>query len=58
MKFALSLPNVGPPQRLVDLACRAEASGWDGVFLWDHIHLFRRSSRRKSSHSITCPQVA
>ena len=25
------------PRRLVDLARRAEAAGWDGFFLWDHI---------------------
>lgn len=40
LRFALNLPNFGDfadPDRLVDLACRAEASGWDGFFLWDHI---------------------
>jgi alkanesulfonate monooxygenase SsuD/methylene tetrahydromethanopterin reductase-like flavin-dependent oxidoreductase (luciferase family) len=34
------LPNVGEygdPRLLVDLACRAEGSGWDGVFIWDHV---------------------
>jgi alkanesulfonate monooxygenase SsuD/methylene tetrahydromethanopterin reductase-like flavin-dependent oxidoreductase (luciferase family) len=34
------LPAFGPfgdPALLVDLAVRAEAAGWDGVFLWDHI---------------------
>ena len=40
MRFALNLPNFGDfaePDRLVDLARRAEAAGWDGFFLWDHI---------------------
>ncbi|MFQ5381028.1 MAG: LLM class flavin-dependent oxidoreductase [Dehalococcoidia bacterium] len=40
MKFALSFPNFGvfaEPEVLVDLAVRAEDSGWDGFFLWDHI---------------------
>lgn len=34
------LPPFGPfgdPHVLVELARRAEAAGWDGVFLWDHV---------------------
>ena len=34
------LPAFGPfgdPAVLAELAARAEASGWDGVFLWDHL---------------------
>jgi len=34
------LPPFGPfgdPKVLVELAVRAEAAGWDGVFLWDHV---------------------
>ena len=34
------LPPFGPfgdPAVLVELAVRAEAAGWDGVFLWDHV---------------------
>jgi alkanesulfonate monooxygenase SsuD/methylene tetrahydromethanopterin reductase-like flavin-dependent oxidoreductase (luciferase family) len=27
----------GDPRLLVELACRAEMSGWDGVFIWDHV---------------------
>ena len=40
MRFGLSFPNFGgfaDPAVLVDLAIRAEESGWDGFFLWDHI---------------------
>ncbi len=40
MKSALYLPAFGPladPVALVELARRAEAAGWDGVFLWDHL---------------------
>jgi alkanesulfonate monooxygenase SsuD/methylene tetrahydromethanopterin reductase-like flavin-dependent oxidoreductase (luciferase family) len=40
MRFAVGLPNVGPfgdPALLVELAVTAERSGWDGVFLWDHL---------------------
>jgi alkanesulfonate monooxygenase SsuD/methylene tetrahydromethanopterin reductase-like flavin-dependent oxidoreductase (luciferase family) len=40
MKHALYLPPFGElaePRALVDLAVAAEARGWDGLFLWDHI---------------------
>jgi alkanesulfonate monooxygenase SsuD/methylene tetrahydromethanopterin reductase-like flavin-dependent oxidoreductase (luciferase family) len=40
VRFAVGLPNVGPfgdVSTLVDLAVAAEARGWDGVFLWDHL---------------------
>ncbi|WP_326836160.1 LLM class flavin-dependent oxidoreductase [Amycolatopsis rhabdoformis] len=40
MRHGLYLPPFGPfgdPAVLVDLAVRAEAAGWDGVFLWDHV---------------------
>jgi alkanesulfonate monooxygenase SsuD/methylene tetrahydromethanopterin reductase-like flavin-dependent oxidoreductase (luciferase family) len=29
--------GVADPHRLVELAPAAEAAGWDGVFLWDHL---------------------
>lgn len=40
MKFGLDLPNYGKygdPNLLLDLALEAEAAGWDGFFLWDHL---------------------
>jgi alkanesulfonate monooxygenase SsuD/methylene tetrahydromethanopterin reductase-like flavin-dependent oxidoreductase (luciferase family) len=40
LRYGLYLPPFGPfgdPAVLVDLAVRAEASGWDGVFPWDHL---------------------
>jgi alkanesulfonate monooxygenase SsuD/methylene tetrahydromethanopterin reductase-like flavin-dependent oxidoreductase (luciferase family) len=40
MKFGLYLPNFGPlgnAHTLADLAADAEAAGWDGFFIWDHI---------------------
>jgi alkanesulfonate monooxygenase SsuD/methylene tetrahydromethanopterin reductase-like flavin-dependent oxidoreductase (luciferase family) len=40
LQRAVYLPPFGPfgnPQVLVELAVRAEAAGWDGVFLWDHV---------------------
>lgn len=38
MRYGLYVPNVGTfadPRRLVALAVTAEASGWDGFFIWD-----------------------
>lgn len=38
MRCGVSVPNVGDPARLVELAVAAEAAGWDGFFLWDHVN--------------------
>ncbi|HEX6289320.1 MAG TPA: LLM class flavin-dependent oxidoreductase [Herpetosiphonaceae bacterium] len=40
MRYAINLPNVGEysdPQILAEIAHDAEAAGWDGVFVWDHM---------------------
>ncbi|HTT95266.1 MAG TPA: LLM class flavin-dependent oxidoreductase [Solirubrobacterales bacterium] len=40
MRFGIYLPSVNrfaDPGALVEIACAAEESGWDGVFLWDHV---------------------
>jgi alkanesulfonate monooxygenase SsuD/methylene tetrahydromethanopterin reductase-like flavin-dependent oxidoreductase (luciferase family) len=40
LSCAVGFPNVreyADPGLLVDLAVEAEAAGWDGVFVWDHI---------------------
>lgn len=40
MRHAICLANIGTlsdPRRAVRLATAAEASGWDGVFSWDHL---------------------
>jgi probable F420-dependent oxidoreductase len=40
VKFAVGIPNVreyGDVRVVVELAERAEAAGWDGVFVWDHL---------------------
>lgn len=40
------VPNLGPfadARVLADLAARAEANGWEGFFIWDHV-LFDRDS--------------
>ena len=41
MKFSFNIQNFAPfddVHRTVQLAREAEAAGWDGFFLWDHIH--------------------
>jgi len=40
VKLGVHAPNfasLASPADLADLAARAEAAGWDGFFLWDHI---------------------
>ncbi len=40
MRYGVYLPIFGPysdPRTLADLAREAEAAGWDGFFLWDHL---------------------
>jgi alkanesulfonate monooxygenase SsuD/methylene tetrahydromethanopterin reductase-like flavin-dependent oxidoreductase (luciferase family) len=40
MRFGLDLPNFGDfsdVRLIAEIASAAEASGWDGVFIWDHI---------------------
>ena len=46
MQFGIYVPNFGvygDPHNLLTLAGEAEAAGWDGFFLWDHLLLYRRS---------------
>jgi probable F420-dependent oxidoreductase len=40
MRYAVNLPNFGPyadPRTVAGLAADAEAAGWDGLFVWDHV---------------------
>ena len=40
IRFGVHIPNFGPfgeAAAVVELARAAEAAGWDGLFLWDHI---------------------
>jgi alkanesulfonate monooxygenase SsuD/methylene tetrahydromethanopterin reductase-like flavin-dependent oxidoreductase (luciferase family) len=48
MRFAVDVPNFGDfadPRVLADLARRAEDTGWDGLFVWDHV-THRKELRR------------
>jgi alkanesulfonate monooxygenase SsuD/methylene tetrahydromethanopterin reductase-like flavin-dependent oxidoreductase (luciferase family) len=40
VKFGLFVPpffELSNPHLVAELAARAEAAGWDGFFLWDHM---------------------
>jgi alkanesulfonate monooxygenase SsuD/methylene tetrahydromethanopterin reductase-like flavin-dependent oxidoreductase (luciferase family) len=37
VRFGLSIPNFAEPRHLLDVARHADATGWDGFFLWDHV---------------------
>ncbi|HEX6302143.1 MAG TPA: LLM class flavin-dependent oxidoreductase [Acidimicrobiia bacterium] len=37
MRYALHPPNFADPEDLVEMGVAAEAAGWDGFFLWDHV---------------------
>ena len=40
MHYAITLPNIDyDAQVIADLAVEAEEAGWDGVFVWDCIHM-------------------
>jgi alkanesulfonate monooxygenase SsuD/methylene tetrahydromethanopterin reductase-like flavin-dependent oxidoreductase (luciferase family) len=55
VRFAIGLPNVGAygdPGLLVELGSTAEQSGWDGVFIWDHV------AYREPGWPVADPQVA
>lgn len=46
MQFGIYVPNFGAygdPHNLLILASEAEAAGWDGFFLWDHLLLYRQA---------------
>jgi hypothetical protein len=46
MYYGVYVPNFGAygdPHNLLALAATAEAAGWDGLFLWDHLQLYRKS---------------
>ena len=55
MRAGLTLPifdELADPRLLADLAAEAEAAGWDGVFVWDHVYY------RAPVRAVTDPWVA
>jgi alkanesulfonate monooxygenase SsuD/methylene tetrahydromethanopterin reductase-like flavin-dependent oxidoreductase (luciferase family) len=60
VRCAVGLPNIGDygdPALLVDLARAAEAAGWDGVFVWDHI-VYREHGWPAADPSVTAGAIA
>ena len=51
MRYGLSIPNFAEPNLLLDVARAADANGWDGFFLWDHI-LVERERRRPGQRAV------
>jgi alkanesulfonate monooxygenase SsuD/methylene tetrahydromethanopterin reductase-like flavin-dependent oxidoreductase (luciferase family) len=41
MHYAVTVPNVGRPQDIINLALEAERVGWDGFFVFDHLQIDR-----------------
>lgn len=40
MRFSINIPNFGDfadPRTVATVAAAAEAAGWDGLFVWDHV---------------------
>jgi alkanesulfonate monooxygenase SsuD/methylene tetrahydromethanopterin reductase-like flavin-dependent oxidoreductase (luciferase family) len=41
VQFSINIPNFGDfadPRRVAQLASIVEEAGWDGLFVWDHVH--------------------
>jgi alkanesulfonate monooxygenase SsuD/methylene tetrahydromethanopterin reductase-like flavin-dependent oxidoreductase (luciferase family) len=41
VRHGISVPNIGDLSVLLELGTAAEAAGWDGFFLWDHIRFMK-----------------
>jgi hypothetical protein len=48
MRFSINIPNFGDfadPETVARAAAAAEAAGWDGLFVWDHVVHTKRDRR-------------
>jgi alkanesulfonate monooxygenase SsuD/methylene tetrahydromethanopterin reductase-like flavin-dependent oxidoreductase (luciferase family) len=48
MRFSINIPNFGDfadPETAAGVASEAEAAGWDGLFVWDHVVHRKRDGR-------------
>ena len=43
VRFGISVPNIGEVDTLIELGVAADAAGWDGFFLWDHLRFSKDS---------------
>ncbi|MGN6090096.1 MAG: LLM class flavin-dependent oxidoreductase [Actinomycetales bacterium] len=55
--FVAPFDALADPQVIGDLAARAEAAGWEGFFVWDHL-LYREPVRAIADVWICCAAVA
>jgi alkanesulfonate monooxygenase SsuD/methylene tetrahydromethanopterin reductase-like flavin-dependent oxidoreductase (luciferase family) len=50
MRYAITLPNMlvgDDPMIFAELGAEAEAAGWDGVFVWDCVHITQSAEPRE-----------
>jgi alkanesulfonate monooxygenase SsuD/methylene tetrahydromethanopterin reductase-like flavin-dependent oxidoreductase (luciferase family) len=45
------------PRAVADLARRAEAAGWDGLFIWDHVTYEKRLVREIGDPRVLGPPI-
>jgi alkanesulfonate monooxygenase SsuD/methylene tetrahydromethanopterin reductase-like flavin-dependent oxidoreductase (luciferase family) len=55
--FVAPFDELSEPQRIVELAVRAEQRGWDGFFVWDHV-AYREPVRAVADPWVTLAAVA
>jgi alkanesulfonate monooxygenase SsuD/methylene tetrahydromethanopterin reductase-like flavin-dependent oxidoreductase (luciferase family) len=61
MRFAVNVPNFGAlsdPRVAVTLAQEAEAAGWDGFFIWDHVLWLAPMNRPVAEPWVTLAAIA
>lgn len=56
--FVPPFDELADPRTMVDLARRAEASGWDGFYLWDHVNYTRQGVRAVADAWICLAAIA
>ncbi|MFG3065466.1 LLM class flavin-dependent oxidoreductase [Streptomyces sp. NPDC048231] len=60
MRFSINIPNFGDfadPRNVATAAAAAEESGWDRLFVWDHVH-YRAYSGRPFGDAWMLPTAA
>ena len=59
MRYAVTLPNIyvgDDPMIFAELGAEAEAAGWDGVFVWDCVHITQPEEPHE--HAMHDPWIA
>jgi alkanesulfonate monooxygenase SsuD/methylene tetrahydromethanopterin reductase-like flavin-dependent oxidoreductase (luciferase family) len=58
VRYGVSVPNIGELDQLLELGTAADASGWDGFFVWDQMLLTKDSPVRVYDPWVTLAAVA